>query len=710
MLNEMSQLSNVLTHHGLLQSTTHPNVNSVGKVYCLLIELDKMGIPQTVRFLQKQETGELWKHSKGNHNSFPAIRVQKPLLATGESSKIDQGKWKKAKLGEKIVLLNALDYEALNTGCMDIKISDWSQKQLAGVLSSANRELNALKQLLYVFPDASKCTDFNAKLARALQQRIATSGNETEVNFIKELLVGSPDDKTGKYISGCMTYYDVYETNDYPNLAGSSITRKALISLLNSQNGNISELTGKTTTVSSLSGKAGVAIRDKYPNPNLPILGLTYLYSKKSDIPCLTRYDMSGMNAFNADRNEINAINDAIAFLTHITRYNKTWKAISDSNRDKPNLLLAYLADDPQNDALLAQALSDPSDYESEEERKEDIEMEFDALCQQVLGSMDCVIQKNPLSKINLIILETLDAGRKQITYENSLTAEQFRSNLLTWAEAARNQPEIDMRVRDIKNKKQISTYKAVYPGPNDICRLLKMNYTRSGMAKPMKQSAISLQEIYRLYMPTKYEMLDDDAFLNDVLRRIIGKCQCFLGDIRQQLTMEYVLPPTKQSYNRARQAVSFVALISIILWRLGVRREHYMLEVPFNVGQFLQLADILHKNYCIQVRNSGNKNSQLPTQLMGNEMLAIASEKPIEGLNRLRDRMRVYLAWANTVTGEDSGLAKWILARFGEVSAKISSGDLPEVFNDAEQAQVLLGYLATIPYEKNKNKEDKNK
>ena len=130
------------------------------------------------------------------------------------------------------------------------------------------------------------------------------------------------------------------------------------------------------------------------------------------------------------------------------------------------------------------------------------------------------------------------------------------------------------------------------------------------------------------------------------------------------------------------------------------------MLDAPFNVGQFLQLADMLHKEYCIQVRNSGNKSKALPTQLMGNEVLAITAENPIEGLNRLRDRMKIYLAWANTAVGEGTGLAKWILARYGEISSKIAAHDLPEQFNSAEQALVLLGYLAAIPYEKKNDKE----
>lgn len=704
MLNELYELSTALKHYGLLQSITHPNINNVGKAYCLLIELDKKGFPREARLLPKEETAALWKHSKGNHNSFPAIRIQKPLLATTESVKISNVEWKKAKLCEKISYLNTLSYDAINPECLDIKISDWSLKEFSEVIGSLKPELAALRQIIRVFPDDAGCADFNKMLANFLYEKIVRSNNEAEVGFIKELLVGNLNEKTRKYEAGCMTYYDVHETADFANLVASPVTQQALINLLNSEND--SKIRSEDQhVVSSLSGKRCAAIGDKYPNPNVPLLGLTYLYSKKSDTPCLTRYELSGIKAFQAGKNEVMAINDSIAFLTDKNRENKSWKAMSDSNRDKPNLLLAYLPDDPKNDAYLAQILGDPSDYESEDEFREETESAFDALCKQVLGNMKSVIHKNPLTRINLILLETLDPGRKQVVYENTLTAEQFRNNLLMWLEAAKNQSNIAIRVRD---KKKIVKYKPLCPGPNDICQLSKINYTRSGSSKPMKQSAVSLHDIYRLYMPPENSVSHDDVFLYDIMRRVIEKTTQMLGDVGHQLILDYALPSTSESHTRAKRITVSISLISILLWRLGVRKENYMLEAPFNVGQFLQLSDMLHKEYCIQVRNSGNKKAPLPTQLMGNEMLAIASENPVDGLNRLRDRMKIYLAWANTATGEGAGLVKWILARYGEVSAKIASNNLPEQFNAAEQAQVLLGYLASIPYDKKDDKEVK--
>ena len=121
MINELYQLSQSLEHYGLLKSITHPDINKVGKADCLCIELDENGMPRGLRSFQKAQTAELWKHNKGCHNSFPAIRVKKPLLLPKESQKIDGSAWKKAKLSEKISMLSQLNYSTLNTSCNDIK-------------------------------------------------------------------------------------------------------------------------------------------------------------------------------------------------------------------------------------------------------------------------------------------------------------------------------------------------------------------------------------------------------------------------------------------------------------------------------------------------------------------------------------------------------------------------------------------------------------
>ena len=114
---------------------------------------------------------------------------------------------------------------------------------------------------------------------------------------------------------------------------------------------------------------------------------------------------------------------------------------------------------------------------------------------------------------------------------------------------------------------------------------------------------------------------------------------------------------------------------------------------VAFNIGRLMKLSDILHREYCLKVRNGG-----IPPQLMGNSIMATAAEFPNRALDQLRERMRIYQAWANKTS--DAGLANWSVKKMGDVSLEISENTIPDTFNEAERAQVLLGYLARIEKE----------
>jgi len=114
------------------------------------------------------------------------------------------------------------------------------------------------------------------------------------------------------------------------------------------------------------------------------------------------------------------------------------------------------------------------------------------------------------------------------------------------------------------------------------------------------------------------------------------------------------------------------------------------MHSAPFLVGRVLSLADLLHKDYCRLVRNNS-----YPPQLIGNAHLTTCLENPIRGLARLSERIAVYQAWANTVSGNESGLAKWVLSQLAEVTLELAGLPLPGHTEDADKAQMLLGYLA---------------
>ncbi|HEX5434079.1 MAG TPA: hypothetical protein VFY05_07570 [Candidatus Angelobacter sp.] len=109
-------------------------------------------------------------------------------------------------------------------------------------------------------------------------------------------------------------------------------------------------------------------------------------------------------------------------------------------------------------------------------------------------------------------------------------------------------------------------------------------------------------------------------------------------------------------------------------------------------LGQFLQLADLLHKLYC-----ENERNVALPPQLIGNAAIPMAIQNPARAFSVLSNRMIVYLAWAERFRGDNAGLAKWTRRELGRLSGILKDQDLNSPVNTTGKAELLLGYLANF-------------
>jgi len=76
--------------------------------------------------------------------------------------------------------------------------------------------------------------------------------------------------------------------------------------------------------------------------------------------------------------------------------------------------------------------------------------------------------------------------------------------------------------------------------------------------------------------------------------------------------------------------------------------------------------------------------------------------------LSQLALRIVPYLGWARTNNTESAGLSRYFLKEYGGIEGKLKGQVLPHRLNDAERAQLLLGYLATNVSNKN-NQVDKS-
>lgn len=143
------------------------------------------------------------------------------------------------------------------------------------------------------------------------------------------------------------------------------------------------------------------------------------------------------------------------------------------------------------------------------------------------------------------------------------------------------------------------------------------------------------------------------------------------------------------------------LALIGLMLYREGIRKETYMEAFPYQYGQLLKVSDELHAMYCRVVRND-----DLPPQLAGSSFYQAAAEAPLRTMSVLAQRMNPYIAWAKTYhasgdpqKGSETWRAKWFLQLYEEIADKLKEvWRVDTRFNDEEKAQLFIGYLAAFP------------
>lgn len=708
MLNELYQLACTLEKQGLLQGEeNHRDVHKLGKCECLYIRLDSEGRPSSMRLLNKSDTAKLWVHSKGNHVRFPAIKVQLPLLPREVSKSFDEEQWSKGNLNEKCRLLAELDYSYGNEDSREIWVKPWTLEQMKTVMESDVVELEALRRLLIRFPREDN-EGFYESLRKFIKSRM-NEVNEEMTKFLKQLLIGTYDSKKGRYVSRCMCYFDIQELGQVENAVASEDTESALIHCLNMEQAE--DASDVETAVSALSGEQATLLTDKYPNPKLPVIGPTYLFSNNTQaIPCLTRYGMERMEPFPVGTEQVHKICEALSFLTADERKDMTWRSFWGTSGAKPMLLLAWIEDDPQCNAKLAQAVGEDGATAVYEEK-----------CRDVLETFKGKLAASPDTPVHLQLFEAVDTGRKQIYYSDTMNVRQLYYGMDNWLKAAENIPKVSFRV-NFKNEKgePVNRYRPYAPGPGAICKLLRTEYrTQNGMGagrlQDSKAAGLTVPEIYHFYLPDLYSGIQNEKLVAKMQEEVLRVSADLLMDAGHFQTAALKGQPFSQEC--MQRICAAVSLLGIILYKKGIRKEQFMESKMFLVGRTLKLADQLHRNYCIIVRNNETIKTAvkpLPSQLMGSSVFQLALQNPTEALVRLGEKITVYTDWANTKPESHS---KWILRLLGQTAAAIGSDGeaLPRKLSSDEKAQLLLGYLAELPYddpadsnkEKSQNKED---
>ena len=425
-----------------------------------------------------------------------------------------------------------------------------------------------------------------------------------------------------------------------------------------------------------------------FPEPKVQVLRppILKLFSANSETGCLGRYGLIDSDVFPVSKESAARMQNAIKYLAGAEEQRgKTWYPIpsnlTEKKRPKADLLVAYLENEPDSRAAIAEMFGGQCETFSD--------ADFEARTQPVFAAIEAKLKTMPDLNVRLLILSSLDPGRKQLGLARRFRVTDVIRAAKDWQTGARNAPTVSVEFHD-KVSKQFMFRGLTTPCPLELASTINRVWSSDAKDgfKSSFQRVFSASDAY-------------DIFLADAsLAR--QKAEAALGLLIQRMSVVLAglgVVKTTREWTRLSDAVRWqslktIALLGILLRQLGHHREDFMQKTITQFGRLLALADSLHLQYCKHVRKG-----ESPSQLIGNALFSTALEQPVFALARLAERLTPYQAWARTFQSDDPnagvGLIKYFLGEIAACTSAIHLEQLPDRMLDADKAKLLLGYLA---------------
>lgn len=671
MLNELLALNRSLSARGILAPAWHPWVQTFKKGEALVAEIDSTGSVARVSLLDEGEVAGLRKIAPDFHKSFPGFNLNSPLFTLEVSTP-----WNDFDLQWHAAL-------ALN--------NDSS-------LAYATKDLQRLKRLLWEFPQEEisprlKSGGPKTEAILTLIQRLATATHSSEM-FLRRLghqviaaakqgriprelalatLFGKPNKKKHQLEAWQPTLIlDLVDLKKFEYRVADPAAPQEWSTLLLQHESPPQGIAAGFTC--ALSGETDVHVGDKMPNPNLPILGPSYLMSMNPDIPCQTRYGRTSTDIFSAGRKTVLQLNDSLLFVTDASRRYKTWIGIPSAFKDENDLLIAYLEEEPNADVAIASVFGDVEPTAGQSLAT------YEKRTESIFAALRLLNKPGKDLHIRVLALSKLDKGRRHVVFSERYEAAALFEAQSRWFCGTANVPEIAIPFPTAKGKKA-EWRKGYVVSPSEVMFSFKKQWLRAGESS-QSVPGIELRLAFRLFLEAEVSTLSGrllDRYLSLTFPLMIGLGRSLRGG-------------SGLSESAREECLIAIGVYGILLFRQGRRKEMYMENRDFLLGQFLQLADLLHKLYC-----ENERNNSIPPQLIGNAAIPMAVQSPARAFSVLSSRMVVYLAWAERFRGDNAGLTKWTKKELGRVSSMLKDHDLCPAVTTNGRAELLLGYLANF-------------
>lgn len=693
MLNELFELSLSLEKAGIIPTEWHPDLKEIPKISkakpCFKVYLAPDGAVAEIESIEDTtQIDGLRKWQSGAYGfSFPCFNVR-PLYKTyagdgatdAEKKRFDD--WlkdiKKAQAlsdDSASVLRSYVDNSnKLWTDDHNKRVAECLGKipsRLRNVIGDPPEEFLAIDALIERC-NRAKADSFYQQLAAFLKNKIRTNPSACEKYL--EFLLHSGSRPPANDVSLILELSDGLSAYSLP-AAHSKIHYWINQRLLTASAGGVSDKHDSNQKLDAF-GLTSADWEDKLAEVNMPVLGGVKLRAMNFESPCQTRYRRIDATSFVVGKEVRKRAKGALEWLTDDERKNKTWGNVTFARDDK-EVLLVYPSELPKAPmaavAMFGCAVMNTATQTAR----------FVDYAQDVTSALRAI--HRPLKEVEMRVfaLRKMDKARTQVSCNRRYTAERLIAAAAEWQSNCVNVPSIQIKQWGKEKGAKPEWHSLDVPFPLEVVWCLNTAWTKDAVEPTRVREFTGADGVCLL--------LDDGVQVRSFLGRALhgairngGNLLIAAAHAHHQNTIH------KVNGKYEKQKLLLPAILGLLLAKLGLRKEDYMKSTPFLIGRMLSLADQIHYHYCQHVRNK-----QAPTQLIGNALMVTALEEPEKALALYAQRILPYQAWAKTVNGEGAGLAKYFLSELGKACSDVALADVPRRCNDADKAQMLLGYLA---------------
>ena len=439
---------------------------------------------------------------------------------------------------------------------------------------------------------------------------------------------------------------------------------------------------------------AGTAERlnDKFPKLNLPVLGEVKLRAMNKEATCQFRYGVAESESFPVGSVSRKKMHQALDWIADPDRRGKTWCDVS-SLSGKKGLLFAYPSRLPEIAPELAGLIVGFQDDADPDGAR------FEACAARVTTSLTELVRKQPheapTTEVRVFVLIKPDGFRTKVLSSGRYSVERLLTSANEWMACGRNTPTILIRQFGANQGDKPVWAEPFIPYPAEVVSCLNTAWERDRTeTRAVQVPGFGIGDGLGL-------LLEDGVVLKAIAARAIRtlitnslSLVLALGHANRQ----GLVHPMGKKYGK--QAILLPSIFGLLLAKLGRLKGDFMKGQPFLVGRLLSLADQLHVEYCLDERKG-----QIPTQLFGSALMSTALEQPEKALALLCQRIPPYKNWATRLqAGDRVGLTKFLLGEMGRLCNQLKECGVPKATDDADKAEMLLGYLAATEKAKEPN------